>query len=287
VLFILLETENLNLWIKTNQIMLAINALILLLIFIINFFPESFLRIVVGLPFVLFFPGFVLISALFPKKQSLSDIERVALSFGLSLAVVPLNGLVLNYLPWGINLNSILYSLTAFVVVTSTVAWIRQRGLSEEERFTVQIQFGWGRQKLSEKVLSVVVVVVTIGLLMVVGYTIAVPRSSEQYTEFYILNLDGKASDYPTNLEIGEKGGVILGVVNHERQAVKYRVETRIDDVLVGEFGPVKLENEAKCEVMVSYTPQKTGDRQKLEFLLFRDDTGESYLQLHLWIDVK
>ncbi|MHB8987039.1 MAG: DUF1616 domain-containing protein [Eubacteriales bacterium] len=42
-------------------------------------------------------------------------IERVALSFGLSIAVVPLVGLILNYTPWGIRLAPILASLLVFV----------------------------------------------------------------------------------------------------------------------------------------------------------------------------
>ena len=53
-------------------------------------------RIVLGLPFVLFFPGYTFVAALFPRKDDLDAIERVALSLGLSIAVVPLVGLALN-----------------------------------------------------------------------------------------------------------------------------------------------------------------------------------------------
>ncbi|MCK4222104.1 MAG: DUF1616 domain-containing protein, partial [Dehalococcoidia bacterium] len=60
-------------------------------------FTTGPLRIVLGLPFLLFSPGYALIAALFPKKGSLDGIERIALSFGLSIAVVPLIGLILNY----------------------------------------------------------------------------------------------------------------------------------------------------------------------------------------------
>jgi len=38
-------------------------------------------------------------AALFPGKDDLDGIERIALSFGLSIAVVPLMGLALNYTP--------------------------------------------------------------------------------------------------------------------------------------------------------------------------------------------
>ncbi len=81
------------------------------------------LRVALGLPFILFFPGYVLIAALFSRKDDLSGIERVALSFGLSIAVVPLIGLGLNYTPWGIRLAPVLVSLIIFIVAVSGIAW--------------------------------------------------------------------------------------------------------------------------------------------------------------------
>src|SRR3989442_5344824 len=50
--------------------------------------PNNPARVVLGLPFVLFFPGYVLIAALYPRRSDLDGVERVALSLGLSLAVV-------------------------------------------------------------------------------------------------------------------------------------------------------------------------------------------------------
>ena len=62
---------------------------------------ESMVRNILGLPLVLFLPGYALIAALFPAKSDLDGIERTALSFGLSIAVVPLIGLGLNYYSLG------------------------------------------------------------------------------------------------------------------------------------------------------------------------------------------
>ncbi len=273
--------------IKAAQLIYIINGLTGLLILIIALFPQNVLRIVLGLPFVLFSPGYILITALFPRKENLSDIERIALSFGLSLAVVPLNGLVLNYLPWGINLTSILYSLSIFIILTSVAAWLRQRKLSEDEKFSVRISFGsWSGQNLLGKVLSVVLVFTVIGLLGVIVYTIAVPRTSDQYTEFYVLNMEGKATNYTDELRPGETGYVILGVINHERQVVSYTIEIQIDGKTSDTVGPMTLEHEEKRESVVEFKPQKIGARQKVEFLLFRDESNEPYLRLHLWINV-
>ncbi|HOS68323.1 MAG TPA: DUF1616 domain-containing protein, partial [Methanoculleus sp.] len=87
---------------------------------------ESFLRILFGVAMVLFIPGYALIAALFPARGDLDGIERVALSFGLSIAVVPLIGLALNYTPWGIRLDPILASLTLFTLAMTAAAWYRR-----------------------------------------------------------------------------------------------------------------------------------------------------------------
>jgi len=85
--------------IKPLHTFFVVNILTAILILIITFAPGTIFRIILGLPMVLFFPGYTLISALFPRKDSLSGVERLALSFGLSIAVVPLIGLILNYMP--------------------------------------------------------------------------------------------------------------------------------------------------------------------------------------------
>ena len=104
-------------------------------------FTSGPLRIVLGLAFILFFPGYALIAALFPKKGSLGGIERIALSFGLSVAVVPLIGLILNYTPWGIGLYPVFISILIFILAMSSVAYFRRRRLLLEERFTVSFDF--------------------------------------------------------------------------------------------------------------------------------------------------
>jgi len=96
-------------------------------------YPIVYLRSALGIIFVLFLPGFTFIKALFPAKvpvktssENMDTIERVALSFGMSLALVPIVGLILNYTPWGIRLTPITLSLLALTVVCATAAIIRE-----------------------------------------------------------------------------------------------------------------------------------------------------------------
>lgn len=57
-------------------------------------------------------------------------------------------------------------------------------------------------------------------------YAVITPKEGEKFTEFYVLDPNGKASDYPTNLKVGEEGEVIIGVVNHEyANALAFRLD--------------------------------------------------------------
>ncbi len=106
---------------------LTLVALTLLSIYLTDIIPSIiYLRYVLGSVFVLFLPGMSLIEALYPVESELSPLERVALSIGLSLALVPLVGLVLNYTPWGIRLTPILVSLTILTVGLLAVASYRK-----------------------------------------------------------------------------------------------------------------------------------------------------------------
>ena len=75
----------------SNQKVLIAIIIVTLLLFPSVAFTSGILRIVVGLCLVIFFPSYTLLSVLFPRKGGLGGIERVALSFSLSTAVVPLN----------------------------------------------------------------------------------------------------------------------------------------------------------------------------------------------------
>ena len=88
--------------------------------------PFIYVRYVFGAVAVLYFPGYTLIEALYPKKEDLDDLERLALSIGLSLALVPLVGLLLNYTPWGIRLDPIVISLSILGVALALIAAVRK-----------------------------------------------------------------------------------------------------------------------------------------------------------------
>ena len=131
---------NLTAYLKTEQalwywITLTLSAATTAVVFTIpeNFYLWVYVRYVLGTIFVLWLPGYTFIKALFPaeppiktSEKTLDTIERVALSLGMSLALVPIVGLLLNYTPWGIRLTPIVLSLLALTVVFATAAVIRE-----------------------------------------------------------------------------------------------------------------------------------------------------------------
>ncbi len=210
--------------------LLFVAVLTALLILAIALVPESPFRTVLGLPFILFFPGYVLISFLFPGNASLDHIERIALSFGLSIAITPLIGLLLNYV-WKISLLPILYSQTLFILVLSLLAYLRRTSIPSEEKFSIEFEINppdWENYDIIDKAL----VIATVGLLIASGalaYNIATtPRTGERFTEFYVLGENGMADDYPTNLAVNESGHVILGAINREHRKMDYTMVVRM-----------------------------------------------------------
>jgi uncharacterized membrane protein len=138
------------------------------------------------------------------------------------------------------------------------------------------------------RILSIALAVAIVAALGCLVYVIAAPKQGERFTEFYVLNSEGEASNYPEQVVPGEPVELILGVVNHEQEPTGYRLEIEIDGTLIEEITVTTLANEEKWEEVISFTPQATGEGQKVEFWLYKSDEPEPCLQdpLHLYIDV-
>ena len=98
-----------------------------------NFLPWVYVRNVFGIIFVLFLPGYAFIKALFPvnvpiktSTKDLETIERMALSIGMSIALVSIVGLLLYYSPWGLQLPDVVLSLFALTSVFATIGVARE-----------------------------------------------------------------------------------------------------------------------------------------------------------------
>lgn len=261
---------------------------------------SSFIRMALGLGFVLFLPGYALIAAIFPAKKDLDRIERIVLSFGMDIAVVPLLGLTLNYTRWGIREIPIFLSLSVFILSMCSVACLRRSRLPETEVFTVSFKtliqtlkteaIKKPESKASLFFTALLILSILASLAVLFYDTNSAPKEGETFTEFYILGPEGMATNYPTNYVLGENGTVILGIINHEHMPVNYSLEVRLENVsllLPENLRSVNLENNMTWEEPLIVTPPFKGRGMNLEFLLFNENEGKTpYRSLQLWINV-
>jgi uncharacterized membrane protein len=190
---------------------------------------EGTVRIILGLPFILFIPGYVLLFVLFPTRKTdkgIDTIERIVLSFGLSIAIVPLIRLGLNYTPWGIRLQPILLSVFIFIIGVGSIAFYRWTKTSTSERFTVTLDVSLPKaEQRIDRALTLILGVAIIIAVTSLAYVIVAPKTGEKFTEFYLLNAERRADNYPTNLTVGEEASVIIGITDHEYRPITYTVE--------------------------------------------------------------
>jgi uncharacterized membrane protein len=247
-------------------------------------------RVGLGLLFVLFLPGYVLVAALYPRKDDLDLAERLALSLGLSIAVVPLIGLGLNYSPWGVRLDPMLAFLTLFVVLAASVALGRRLMLPPDEAMAIPVSLPIPNLALlrpAHRLLGVILVLALAGLGVGAYYLAISAAGSERFTEFYVLGLGGKAEGYPRTVDVGQEFTLILGVVNREGEEVSYRVQATVGGRLAASLDILRLANKGKWEEPLTLTATQPGSNQKVEFALYKGDNNVPYRTLHLWVDVE
>ena len=115
-------------------------------------------------------------------------------------------------------------------------------------------------------------------------YVIVAPNTGEMFTEFYLLDPNGTASDYPVELIVGNEGELIIDIVNNEYENVTYRLEVEFNGFLIYEEKIFLIENEL-WESPFIFNATEIGEKQKLEFILYKDQ--EVYRTLHLWVNVR
>ncbi len=260
---------------------------------------ESMVRNLLGLPLVLFLPGYSLLAALFPAKSDLEGIERTALSFGLSIAIAPLIGLGLNYTSWGIGLLTILISLSVFTFLMCGLAYLRRSKLPQIEAFELSFRetalsikaeiFKKPESKL-DKALTVFLIFSILLSVATLIYVVMTPKEGEHFTEFYILGPEGKADNYTTKYILGEHSTITVGIVNHEYRPVNYTMEIWLENKsfpLPENLQHITLAHNETWQKPVTFSPPFVGKNMKLEFLLFNETNKNTpYRNLHLWIDV-
>lgn len=307
------------------------------------------LRIVVGVLFVLFVPGYALVAALFPESgtspkearaqagasltvswtgnasgrfdtdRGVDIIERIAFSFGLSFAIVPLLALGVTLSPLSFSTEPLFAVLSVFTIGCTLIALVRRLLLPTETQVSVSairevqnaylaIRRSGSRGEIILNIALAAAVLLAVGTL---GFAVISPQDGEQYTELYVLNEDTEgelvAEGYPDTIGADEPTELHVGIENYEHERVEYhivvqlqRVETEGEETVVTDrytvdaFSTVLSPEErwvTDRELSVSDAP--AGEDRRLKFLLYKDSVPDTpteasaYRQLHIWVDVE
>ena len=273
------------------------------------------IRFLVAVPLVFFLPGYILVSILFPRAggspntaatddtQSLSaarDLgrvtipERLALSFGLSVALMPLLALLLEALPVEAFSGIIVPLLVGGIVGGAGVGTVRRQQLPVEERFqlpTAAISAAVlapvsGSMPRAERVVTLALAVTIVLAVVSVGYVFAVPQSGEQYTDLRVLteSSDGELtfSNYPDEIAVGEETELVVGVDNHEQTTQAYTVVVTVDQLIDDGDGVTPIDS---TEIDRFSTTLDDGERLHQPQTVTPETTGEYRLNYYLYTD--
>ena len=139
-----------------------------------------------------------------------------------------------------------------------------------------------------KKSLIAVLIVVILVVIGIISYLAMNAGVHEKFAEFYILGLNGKTENYPTDIQEGKSAQVTVGIVNHEQKVTNYRIEVHINGVKNNEITGITLNPDEKWENPVTFTVNQAGTNQKVEFFLYHDSDVQPYLKpLLLWINVQ
>lgn len=286
-------------------------------------------RVVVGFPLLFFVPGYAVLAALFPRYDNdpssrafagvsdgaLSTMERTLLSFGVSLALLPLVALALGALGAGFTETSILLGLNSVVLPGITVGAVRRiQGYDSGEWMGSRLEWfsaraaRLARRSPADAAVAVALVLVALIATSALGFALVAPGDGESYTNVALLtaNEGGEltTSGYPTTLQAGTTVPLVVAVENREDRQVEYtlvgelqRVDRGAGSLSVVERSEVvrvsrSVPDRGTWRENVSVTPAMTGDELRLAFMVYRGDPppeprlDNAYQHVHLWVRV-
>ena len=238
----------------------ALNVLVILL-------PYKFpvLEIIVALPLVFVFPGYVLSEAIF-HKRTFDAAQRLTSSLALSLAIVIISGFILNVFP--IGLHAIPWSLFLGSLTTLFTLWVailRQRIRGHEKRFSTF------RFPLYGYILFGLAIIVAIFCVQYSADSV-VQQPHPGFTQLWIL---------PAK-QTNKSSAISIGVHSFEATSVTYRVTMTINGSLVETWPSIILMPEHEWNLLVPLNPGKT-DNMYVAIQLYRlDNPGIVYRKVSL-----
>lgn len=262
---------------------------------------EGAVRLVVATPLLLFLPGYALVSVLFPaaprsastttlgRPQGIDTVERVGLSFVISLVIVPLVVLALSGTEWGLNAEPITSALVGITIVLAQLGVIRRLRVPATDRYSVSprasIEEAFDSRGRLETV-SALVLATAITLAagaLVLGLVAPVPGVEFTQLGLYSEDETGElvAGDVPDEIEPDESLPVTALVENRHDTDVEYTLvvqEQRYEDEEITDRTELEtvettVADGSSEEIELDVTPTaSSGETVRISLLLYEGD---------------
>lgn len=283
------------------------------------------LRVVFGIAFLLFLPGYAFVAALFPESSTvetgprdqrflgladagpaITGVERVFLSVVTSIVIVPLLGYILTFTSYGLHLPAVVVLVCVVTGLLLALALWRRLLLAPADRFVVPFPRVWPSRswmRTANLFLVVGLIVAFAGL----GYALTAPTSTMD-PEFYLVTEgeDGEyvASGYPERFSLDEPRPLTVAVANHDSTATSYTVVVLLQRVRSTDTGYKVVEEAEQARFTVDVpantvryrqhdiAPTMRGTELRLTYLLYAGEPPEhpgpetAIYDLYIWIDV-
>lgn len=216
-------------------------TLLYMLTLIVVYSPYSSPEIVrIGLALIatMFLPGYAFIAAVYPAREDISGIIRVLLSVAFSIVLVSFLGFVLDKTVWGINLSTIVISVTLLTAACMLAAIGRRHMLPADRRLepvfvrplkeAKQFLFPPSESR-TDRLLSILLICAILIAASSVALAFYGPKQGEKFTELYISGPGGKIENYPLLLPVNATKTVIVGIANHEGVDMVYDLVVRFE----------------------------------------------------------
>lgn len=248
--------------------------------------PLPLMRLIFGLPFVFFAPGYALLAALYGNNDWLSHEERFWASFGLSVVATSLLGLIVGF-AIGNDLRLAYSVLLIWVAGLTAIAVVRRQKMKSPASLPGYALLNLGlltklkpqsRWQFAELIVFLLVVLAVGRLLWVSS------QAEPRFTEFYLLGEDGAMGNYPENIGIDDPVSLIVGVISHEKGTTPYALYYNVnggEDILVEQFELNRAERR-ESEVALSL-PEEAG-QYKITFSLHMNDDPKPYHTNYVWL---
>lgn len=290
-------------------------------------------RFLIGGFLLVFVPGYALLAAIFPgngpqsRESRLTDLdgvavnngimlgERLPLSFGISVTLIPLFALLLAAVGVTLTASSVIGILSVFTVGCVVVALFRRLRLPVTERFRLPVDewvndtrtFLFGGSAMDSLVNIVLVVSILVGV-SAAAYAMSVPQPDAEFTSFALMTRSESgeyvSSGYPTNFTQGEPRELVVSVTNNRRETTEYTVVAELQQVRTNSEErlrvlsqreqrrfTVELEPNESWQRPHEITPERAGTNLRLVYFLYRGDapaepsTSTADKRLQLWIN--